>query len=224
MQASQVLTVFLLAISCNLDNVGVGIAYGARGIGIPLASNFLIALITAAGTGLCIVFGRQIFQFLPAEVGVLLGAVLLIGMGVWVIRQEVGERRRQGQEVHEVKPTGPATEPAQKSWLQRLILILQHPVLADRDSSGHIDLRESVLLSLALMLNNVPNGVGAGLLGLSTLLTTLMVGVLSILTFWLGIGLGRSLGVRWLGRHAGTLSGVLLIVLGLVEIILSLPF
>jgi putative Mn2+ efflux pump MntP len=74
------------------------------------------------------------------------------------------------------------------------------------------------------MLNNIPNGVGAGMLGLSTLLTTQMVGVLSILTFWLGIGLGRSLGVRWLGRQAGTLSGMLLIVLGLAEIILSLPF
>lgn len=43
----------MLAISCNLDNVGVGLAYGARGIGIPLASNLLIALVTAAGTGLC---------------------------------------------------------------------------------------------------------------------------------------------------------------------------
>jgi putative Mn2+ efflux pump MntP len=73
-------------------------------------------------------------------------------------------------------------------------------------------------------LNNIPNGVGAGLLGLSTLFTTLMVGLLSILTFWLGIGLGRSLGIRWLGRHAGTLSGVLLIVIGLAEIFLSLPF
>ncbi len=47
MQASQVFTIILLAISCNLNNVGVGIAYGARGIGIPIASNILIALITA---------------------------------------------------------------------------------------------------------------------------------------------------------------------------------
>ena len=107
MQASHLLTIFLLAISCNLDNVGVGIAYGARGIGIPLASNLLIALITAAGTGLCIVFGQQIFQVLPAEVGVLLGAVLLIGMGVWVIRQEVGARSCQGQ-----RGPRPATVPA----------------------------------------------------------------------------------------------------------------
>jgi putative sporulation protein YtaF len=221
MHISHLVTILMLAISCNLDNVGVGIAYGARGIGIPLPSNLLIALITAAGTGLCIVFGQQIFQVLPGEVGVLLGAALLIGMGVWVIRQEFAERGHPGQEV---QPAAPANGLGQKSWLRRLLLILQHPVLADQDSSGYIDLKESLLLSMALMLNNIPNGVGAGLLGLSTLLTTLMVGVLSVLTFWVGIGLGRSLGVRWLGRHAGTVSGLLLIVIGLAEIILSLPF
>ena len=220
MHLSQLLTILLLALSCNLDNVGVGIAYGARGIGIPLASNLLIALVTAAGTGICIVFGRQIFQVLPGEVGVILGAVLLIGMGVWVIRQEVGEKSRQDQETPAAVP---AQELTQESWLRRLLLILQQPVLADQDSSGHIDLKESLLLSMALMLNNIPNGVGAGLLGLSTWLTTLMVGVLSVVTFWVGIGLGRSLGVRWLGRHAGTISGLLLVVIGLVEIILSLP-
>jgi putative sporulation protein YtaF len=218
MQTSQLLTILVLAISCNLDNVGVGLAYGARGIGIPLASNLLIALVTAAGTGLCIACGRQIFHFLPAEVAVLLGAGLLIGMGAWVIRQEIGGASRQEQVSHS------EDELAQKSLWRRLILLLENPSLADRDSSGHIDLRESLLLSLALMLNNLPNGVGAGLLGLSIWFTTMMVGLLSILTFWLGIGLGRSLGILWLGRHAGAISGLLLIVIGLAEIILALPF
>jgi putative sporulation protein YtaF len=221
MTASHLITILLLAISCNLDNVGVGIAYGARGVGIPLVSNLLIALITAGGTGLCIIFGQQIFQVLPSEAAVLLGAVLLVGMGVWVILQEMRERSRGDQET---PPSEDAKDLAQKSLLQRMFLILKNPFLADRDSSGHIDLKESVLLSLALMLNNIPNGVGAGLLGLSTLITTLMVGLLSILTFWLGIGLGRSLGIRWLGRNAGTLSGLLLIVIGLAEIFLALPF
>jgi putative sporulation protein YtaF len=220
MQPAHFLAILLLAISCNLDNVGVGLAYGARGIGIPMASNLLIALVTAAGTGLCIVFGQQIFQVLPAEVGIMLGAVLLIGMGVWIIRQEFVAG---GHRAPEALRSVPANGMTQKSWLRRLILILQNPVLADRDSSGHIDLKESLLLSMALMLNNIPNGVGAGLLGLSTLLTTIMVGFLSVLTFWLGIALGRTMGVLWLGRHAGTISGVMLIVIGLAEIILALP-
>jgi putative sporulation protein YtaF len=218
MQTSQLVAIVVLAISCNLDNVGVGLAYGTRGIGIPLTSNLLIALVTAAGTGLCIAFGHQVFHFLPAEVAVLLGAVLLIGMGLWVIRQEIGGPGRQGHVAHA------GAELAQKSLWRRLLLLLENPSLADRDSSGHIDLRESLLLSLALMLNNLPNGVGAGLLGLSLWFTTVMVGLLSVLTFWLGIGLGRSLGIRWLGRHANALSGLLLIVIGLAEIILARPF
>ncbi len=157
---------------------------------------------------------------MPAEVGIILGAVLLIGMGAWVIWQEFRDR---GHQDRQTQPSVPAAGLVQQSWLRRLILVLQHPVLADQDSSGYIDLKESLLLSMALMLNNIPNGVGAGLLGLSPLLTTVMVGGLSILTFWVGIGLGRSLGVRWLGRHAGTLSGLLLIMIGLAEIILSFP-
>jgi putative sporulation protein YtaF len=220
MQGSQLLAILLIAISCNLDNVGVGIAYGARGIGIPMASNLLIALTTAAGTCLCIVFGHQIFQVLPAQGAVILGAVLLIGMGVWVLRQGIGG---ESQEEQEPQPPNDTADPAPKSLLRRLIILLKNPFLADRDSSGHIDLNESLLLSLALMLNNIPNGVGAGLLGLSIMFTTLMVGVLSVLTFWLGIGLGRSLGIRWLGRHAGTISGLLLIGIGLAEIFLALP-
>jgi putative sporulation protein YtaF len=220
MQTAHFLTILLLAISCNLDNVGVGLAYGARGIGIPLASNLLIALVTAAGTGLCIVFGQQIFQVLPVGVGVILGAVLLIGMGVWVIRQEFGER---GHCAPEASPCIPANELTQKSLWRRLLLLLENPSLADQDSSGHIDLKESLLLSMALMLNNIPNGVGAGLLGLSTLLTTMMVGFLSVITFGLGIALSRTMGVLWLGRHAGTISGLMLIMIGLAEIILALP-
>jgi putative sporulation protein YtaF len=220
MPVSHVVTVCLLAISCNLDNVGVGIAYGARGVGIPLASNLLIALITAGGTGLCIIFGHRIFQVLPPEVGVILGAVLLIGMGVWVIRQEIGGGASQDREA--TFADAPQAV-AQESLVRRMVLILKNPFLADQDASGHIDPRESFLLSLALMLNNIPNGVGAGLLGLSALFTTLMVGLLSILTFWLGIGLGRSLGIRWLGRNAGTLSGLLLIGIGVAEIFLALP-
>lgn len=220
MQTVQFLTILMLAISCNMDNIGVGLAYGARGIGIPLASNLLIALITAAGTGFCIVSGQQIFQVLPAEVAVVLGAVLLIGMGIWVIRQEFGERHQ----THKAPPSVSAYEMRQKSWLRRLIFILQNPAVADRDSSGHIDLKESLLLSMALMLNNIPNGVGAGLLGLSAPFTMLLVGFLSILTFWVGISMGRSFGTCLIGRHAGAISGLLLILIGMVEILLSLHF
>ncbi len=116
------------------------------------------------------VFGQKIFQFLPTEVAVILGAVLLIGMGLWVIWQEF----RQKQQPSKVTPSILSEkEHAHMSWWRRLTSILQEPILADKDSSGSIDVNESVLLSIALMLNNIPNGLSAGLLGMSVWVTAI---------------------------------------------------
>lgn len=215
MPTSQLLTILFIAVSCNLDNVCVGLTYGARGIRIPLASNLLIAAVTAGGTWLCMVFGRQAFRVLPPQVAAILGALLLVLMGVWIIRQEASRGR--------ATPEKELVAPGERSWLQRLLGLLADPVLADRDSSGHIDLRESLVLSMALMLNNIPNGVGAGLLALSPAVMVGAVFLLSLLTFRLGLGLGHKVAARWLGAYAGTLSGLLLVVVGVVEIALSVP-
>jgi len=221
MYDSQLLIALLLAISCNLDNVGVGITYGAREINIPLASNLLIAFITAGGTFLCVVFGQQALRVLPPNYAVCLGAALLVAMGVWTTVQEFFKQRHQDQEAPSPRQ---ANDLAGTSLVRRATLILEHPPLADRDSSGHIDVKESCFLSLALMLNNLPNGLGAGMLGLSALLITLLVGFLSILTFWLGIGIGRSLRPSGLGQWTGVLAGLLLIAIGVSQITMTVPW
>ena len=101
--------------------------------------------------------------------------------------------------------------------------ILEEPLRADYDQSGHIDLKEGTVLGLALMLNNLPNGVAAAMIRLPVLLTTLAVGILSLLTFWLGISIGRYVGDRSQGTWAWVVSGVILIGIGLTEIVLALP-
>jgi putative sporulation protein YtaF len=221
MSAHILLTAFLIALSCNLDNVGVGIAYGTRGIRLPFGINLFIALFTAGGTGLAMLLGAQTFLFLSPESGVMLGGAILVVMGAWVIVQETLLRGRQAQEA---RPTGAGEGPAQKSLWRRLLAILDNPSLADQDHSGHIDFGEGALLGLALLLNNLPNGVAAAMIKLPVLLTTLVVGLLSLLTFWLGISLGRSLGSRWLGQWTWVASGLLLMGVGLAEVILALPF
>ncbi len=49
--------------------------------------------------------------------------------------------------------------------------------------------------------------------------TILVVVLLSIITFWVGIGLGQNIAIRWLGKRAWVVSGLVLIGLGLLEII-----
>jgi putative sporulation protein YtaF len=221
MAAVTALTAFLIALSCNLDNVGVGLAYGARGIRLPLATNLYIALLTGAGTGLAMILGEQTFMFLSPDSGAILGGAILVFMGGWVILQET--LFRSSRKCPESRYLEAEEDPGPKSIWQRLTCILENPSLADGDYSGHIDLKEGTLLGLALMLNNLPNGVAAAMLKLPMPLTTLAVGILSVLTFWLGIGIGRNIGARWNGKWTWLASGALLMGIGAMEIVLTLP-
>jgi putative sporulation protein YtaF len=220
----QSLVILLLALSCNLDNIAIGISYGIRNIRLPWLSNLLIAFLTAAGTGLFIVFGQRIITYLSPKIAVLSASLILIAMGLWVLGQEFLSHFSPSSDSDLAAPTSPSVSttdsPPVCLW-QQMTHILKDPSFADKDSSGHIDLKESLLLSLALMLNNIPNGLGAGLLGLPSFFTALIVGLLSIITFLVGIGFGKNFGQRWLGQWAGTVAGCLLIILGVMGIFLD---
>lgn len=216
----SILTAFFIALSSNLDNVGVGSSYGTRGINIPFITNLLIAFVTGTGTLLAMVLGNQVFLFLSAEWAGIFGGVILLGAGIWVMIQQV---KMKSQRKTETTPPCSPADLAHKPLWRRLLLILDHPFLADQDFSGHIDLKEGAVLGLALTLNNLPNGVAAGMLKLPILSTTLLVVVLSILTIWVGIGIGMNIGTHWLGKRAGVASGLILMGIGVLEIILALP-
>jgi putative sporulation protein YtaF len=216
----SILTAFLIALSCNLDNVGVGISYGARGIKLPFLTNLYIALLTAAGTCMAMVLGGQAFLLMSPEIGALLGGAILVVMGAWVIVQETFLRSRQSQEP---QPADPGKDPTRQSLWPRLLATLDNPSLADQDLSGHIDLKEGTILGLALLLNNLPNGVAAAMIKLPVPVTTLAVGVLSLLTLWLGLGIGRHIEARWNSKWVWVTSGLILMGIGFMEIILALP-
>lgn len=210
--SASILPILLIVISSNLDNIGVGASYGVRKINIPFASNFLIAVVTAAGTFLSIFLGQSVYLFISKGMDGLLGGGIIIVAGLWVVFQDKCMHRvLEPREAELIVETGPS-----RYGLRHIAQILDNPIVADWDS-GHIDVKEALVLALGLTINNIPNGVGAGILGLNIFAMTAVVFVASIVTIWLGIYLGK-LGVRWVGRYASVLAGVLLIIVGLYEI------
>ncbi len=209
----RIISIFLLALSSNLDNVGVGTSYGIRKINIPFNSNLLIAFITTCGTFLSMVAGQQLGNLMNQNVASALGALMIGGTGVWVFVQEIS-RHDVGEED---EARNIQTKFSDQSPLRKMLTILDHPFLADKDFSGHIDMREGFFLALALTLNNLSNGIGAGLLGLDVALMVVLTAILSILTIWFGIEFGEYSGVHWFGKYSGRVSGLILICLGLYE-------
>ena len=210
---ASILPSLLIAVSSNLDNIGVGASYGIRKINIPITSNLLIAAVTAIGTFLSIFLGQGVFLFMSKRMDAFLGGGIIMLAGLWVIFQEKFMHRvmrpREGESAAQAKPS--------TYGLRRIAEILDNPIVADRDFSGHIDAKEAIALALGLTINNIPNGIGAGMLGLNIYAMTALVFIASIVTIWLGIYLGK-FGVRWVGNSAGVLAGALLIFVGVYEI------
>ncbi|MEW6183739.1 MAG: sporulation membrane protein YtaF [Bacillota bacterium] len=202
----------LLVLAVNIDSLGVGISLGAKKIRVPLISNVLIASITSFGTLAALLAGQWLSGRFSSVLGKYIGCMVISGMGIWVIYDEV--RRRKASGVLRKKEPVPEDSRDGDTDSQKLTDLLLTPPLADSDYSGHIDIREACLLGGALTLNNFAGGFGAGFLGLRPVFTSFAVAFISLLLLWCGLKVGENYISRWLGGKAGTAAGVLLILIG----------
>jgi len=212
------LSMLMLAVSSNLDNIGVGISYGARKIGLSFLANLIVAVITSLGTLLSMTFGSLVALYLPAGVANCLGSLILIIAGLWVAWREKNKKAAPaGTGAEESGPPNGAALKYLPRHLKTLALVSREPHRADLDYSGHISSSEAVVLGLALTMSNLSTGLGAGLAGLNPLLTTALVFLFSLGTLWGGIQFGNRWASRWLGDRAGLVAGLLLVAIGVYE-------
>lgn len=197
-----------MGLASNLDNLGVGVAYGLRGIKVPTYSNGLMAMVTTLAVYLSIAGGDRLSQLVGGHIARYVGIGLMAMIGVWISFKALTEgRHRNGpKEVREV-------------WCLRLkhlglvINILQEPSRADADCSGTLDPKEAIVLGISLALNGMAGGFSIGLLQFPAVATSLAVGLASYASFSCGLSLGRALETENFGVWAGLGSGVLMILL-----------
>ena len=210
-------SLIMLAISSNLDNLGVGISYGLRKIRLPFKANLIVAGITSSGTLLSMACGKWIAFYFPVQAANLLGSLTIAAAGLWII---ILDRKKTADGEWFLENWASATTLRKIRVLLRartLAVLLKDPHLADLDRSGHISSPEAVLLGLALTVSNVSVGLGAGLSGLNLFLATFLVGIFSLLALWSGVSFGNRHTSRLFRDKAKFASGLLLIGIGLYE-------
>lgn len=198
MSSYSLIAMLAIGIASNLDNAGVGIAYGVRKIRIPWYSNLSIAFISLLATFLSGVFGSWISLWVNPWIGQFIGTVVIVGVGIWVLFQPFVDK----------KP--PVVD--QNSTLTRL---LRNPEQADKDSSQSISLGESIFLGVALAMNALAGGFNAGITHLNISLTSISVGAFSFLLLGVCSLLSEKYAAERLGNRATVISGLLLILIGI---------
>lgn len=201
----HILSSLLLALSSNVDNLAVGVAYGVKKLKISFSANLLIAIVSATGTIVSMLFGAAIGKFLPNDIANSMGSVALIAIGCWGILGAI-KTQRQIKSNKEI----PSDEFSYTTYVD-------DPARIDVDYSRKIEFREAWVLAFALTMNNLASGIGAGISGLNIPLTATLTYAFSLLTVTWGYWLGDSLTFKITGIWLELLSGLLMIILGIYE-------
>ncbi|GBF72983.1 hypothetical protein PA598K_01265 [Paenibacillus sp. 598K] len=226
---AHLISLVVLACAVSLDGFGVGVTYGLRKIRIPLLSILIIAGCSGLVIGLSMVFGQWLSGYLSPMVGQIIGAVILIGIGLFALVQFV-----RGESEETTEGNGSAIVPLGQGGgaslsptmvmiveLKRLgivIHILRKPQAADMDRSGTISASEALLLGSALSLDAFGAGLGAALLGFSPLWTSLLIAVASGCFLLVGLRVGFRFATSGRMRALSLLPGVILILMGILKL------
>lgn len=190
------LAAVLVAIVSNLDNLAAGIAFGVHGTRIARMPNLIIAAITMTGTAAAMTSGKVVSQVLAPTVASALAASIIIAIGAQTILGSfsIGFRR-----------SGLRSRSSQDSAAWASLV----PTM-----NGELTRANAFSVGIALGLNNIGTGVGAGVAGLSPIATTFLAGALSLLCVGGGSRAGAVLGRLVIARRARLTSGFILLGLG----------
>lgn len=186
----QIIPSLLFGISASLDALLIGISYGIRSIRIRLWQNLLVSGITLAGTCLSVGFGEWLAPRLPYMISRYAGSMVLMLLGIWYV----------------VK------------WLVKIFPHMKSaPQTVSAESIPQLSFCEVLGLGVSLSMNNIGIGLSASIAGLTLLPASMATLACSLLFLFAGNRLGRSRPLQLFGAAADPLSGILLILLALLQ-------
>lgn len=207
------LSAVLLATAISLDGLGVGVAYGVKGMKIPRRARLLVAMVSALTVTAAFVFGSSLRWFFPPRAGILVGRLILVAVGLWLLVQGWLAGREHEEAGGEALPLARFSVKS----LGIVVLILRHPASANLDRSGSINPAEALLLGLALATDAFGAGTGAAAGRSWPLYTPLLVGLTKFVFLSTGLFLGRVWQRNLLRPWLNYLPGLLLLVLAFIS-------
>ncbi|SDN66857.1 putative sporulation protein YtaF [Paenibacillus sp. yr247] len=196
------LSILGIGLAANLDNLGIGVSFGARSTRVPFFSNLIISVLSMVAAYMSTTLGSIFSHYIPSNLANWSGGALIMIIGLWTIKSDL----KISPQVHE-------------NCVNEITSLLRSPNKADRDGNGILSWKESFTLGIALALNCVAGGFGAGVTGVSPLLASISIGVFSLITIDIGVRAGQQIARTWLGKWSNRLGGILLVCIGLYEIL-----
>lgn len=215
----------LLAVSLSIDALGLGISYGIQGIKVLLLPKLLICFSSIIYSILGLAGGGWLLHKLGADTADKIGVVILILMGLWMIL-------KSGKNNSGIKEKVKGTQEQQRKLAEIAIkslgitvMVIKNPVRGDIDNSGVIDIKEAAILGLALNMDAAAACMGSTMIGVSSILIPIFIGVVQMLFISIGVWAGKNILSKKVinERLISVIPGLILISLALIRIFGDIP-
>lgn len=211
----KLLYVLFLSTALGMDALVSGVAYGLKGIHVPLGSLIIVGIVTVICTAIAMGGTYLLGGLIDIHAATIAGAALLVALGAYrLLLDFVTKDIALHEGGHHV-----AARKLTFSVGALVIRIMAKPEAADIDQSKHISPMEAVFLGLALGADNMVASSAGTLGGLLPIYTPIVMGAVQVALIAAGI-----YGCKWLIDHRVRfrlpyLAGTVLVVLGLVQLI-----
>lgn len=201
------LSAFLLSTALNLEILRVSLYYGIKKINVPKSSAIFLAITISIGMFFSMYVGKLILNLFNPQLGNIFGGVLLGFIGVYFLAEYIRLEK---------EASGYDTSYYLESSL-KYKNILENPIVIDSDKSNHIDMRECLNLSVALILNNFFTFFAASLTGISISLSIFFCFIIILFSVYQGSFNSHLYISKWFSKYSNLISGIILIILGIYE-------
>jgi len=190
----QWVSILLIGIAANIDNLAISVSYGLKLKRIPFLYNFIISLISIVFAFFSISTGSFLSHYFSQSMANFTGGFLITALGIWFIAPFPVFIKNKSIQTEDTSP-----------------------VFLGLDQSKKITLKESTFLGFLLALNCLTIGFGAGITGFSPFFTSISIGVFSLISISLGNKVGSKIGNTLFGKYSTNIAGLLLIIIGIYE-------
>lgn len=200
---------FIFIAALSMDAWAASFAYGAGKIRIPLSSLLVIDTVCSVSLGLSMFAGDLLGPLLPAEAAAALSFWIMLALGLiklfdsslknWI-------RRKKHRTIH-LRLLG----------ADLILQIYADATLADRDDSRVLSPGEAASLALALSLDGLAAGIGAGIGRIPLWTAMALSALIHGAAIWMGAAVGKRCSHHMKGDPSW-LGGMLLILLAFFKV------
>lgn len=219
----MLIVIIFLSISLSLDSLGVSIAYGIKNVKITFLSKAMLFMSSLVCSYIGVLTGHLFLRYLDLQISKVIGIACMIAIGLWMITKSRNKHENIESRIENAKENEKKLLEFAIKSIGITIMVIKDPVKGDVDNSGRIELKEALMLGIALNIDAAMGCMAGVMAGIPSAFMPIFIASAQVICIQIGAWLGKKISNFDIFNEQiiSFVPGVVLICLGIIKFFLS---